>query len=73
MWQHVWRALKQPLSSSPPLQAPTSLPSEQPDSLLLSPFSQQPGTLGYASAQPPRPSRRVSRLSDSSGLQPPPR
>ncbi|XP_055463307.1 neuronal PAS domain-containing protein 2 [Psammomys obesus] len=60
----------------PYLQAPTSLPSEQPDSLLLSPFAQQPGTLGYASAQPAqpaRPSRRVSRLSDSSGLQPPPR
>ncbi|KAH0503982.1 Neuronal PAS domain-containing protein 2 [Microtus ochrogaster] len=61
------------------LQAPTSLHSEQPDSLLLSTFSQQPGTLGYASAtqptqpQPPRPSRRVSRLSESSGLQQPPR
>lgn len=60
----------------PYLQAPTSLPSEQPDSLLLSPFAQQPGTLGYASpqpAQPARPSRRLGRLSDSSGLQPPPR
>ncbi|KAK7828463.1 hypothetical protein U0070_008972 [Myodes glareolus] len=61
------------------LQAPTSLHSEQPDSLLLSTFSQQPGTLNYAAAtqptqpQPPRPSRRVSRLSESSGLQQPPR
>nr|AAI09167.1 Neuronal PAS domain protein 2 [Mus musculus] len=54
----------------PYLQAPTSLHSEQPDSLLLSTFSQQPGTLGYAATQstppqPPRPSRRVSRLSES--------
>ncbi|XP_051008705.1 neuronal PAS domain-containing protein 2 [Acomys russatus] len=61
----------------PYLQAPTSLHSEQPDSLLLS-FSQQPGTLGYATTQPtqpqpPRPSRRVSRLSESSGLQQPQR
>ncbi|XP_027293045.1 neuronal PAS domain-containing protein 2 isoform X2 [Cricetulus griseus] len=60
------------------LQAPTSLHSEQPDSLLLSTFSQQPGTLGYATTQPTqpqpqRPSRRVSRLSESSGLQQPPR
>ncbi|KAM7318830.1 hypothetical protein ACRRTK_021942 [Alexandromys fortis] len=61
------------------LQAPTSLHSEQPDSLLLSTFSQQPGTLGYTAAtqptqpQPPRSSRRVSRLSESSGLQQPPR
>lgn len=58
------------------LQAPTSLHSEQQDSLLLSNFSQQPGTLGYAATQPtqpqpPRPSRRVSRLSESSGLQQP--
>ncbi|XP_031223147.1 neuronal PAS domain-containing protein 2 isoform X1 [Mastomys coucha] len=54
----------------PYLQAPTSLHSEQPDSLLLSTFSQQPGTLGYAATQPtqpqpPRHSRRVSRLSES--------
>ncbi|XP_021113753.1 neuronal PAS domain-containing protein 2 isoform X4 [Heterocephalus glaber] len=59
------------------LQAPTSLHSEQPDSLLLSTYSQQPGTLGYAppssaQPQPTRPSRRVSRLSESSGLQQPP-
>ncbi|GAB1284909.1 Neuronal PAS domain-containing protein 2 [Apodemus speciosus] len=51
-------------------EAPTSLHSEQPDSLLLSTFSQQPGPLGYAATQPtqpqpPRPSRRVSRLSES--------
>lgn len=54
----------------PYLQAPTSLHSEQPDSLLLSAFSQQPAPLGYAATQPtqpqpPRPSRRVSRLSES--------
>uniref|UniRef100_F1MAG2 Neuronal PAS domain protein 2 n=1 Tax=Rattus norvegicus TaxID=10116 RepID=F1MAG2_RAT len=54
----------------PYLQAPTSLHSEQPDSLLLSTFSQQPAPLGYAATQPtqpqpPRPSRRVSRLSES--------
>ncbi|XP_052049288.1 neuronal PAS domain-containing protein 2 isoform X2 [Apodemus sylvaticus] len=54
----------------PYLQAPTSLHSEQPDSLLLSTFSQQPGPLGYAATQPtqpqpPRPPRRVSRLSES--------
>ncbi|XP_069844645.1 neuronal PAS domain-containing protein 2 [Dipodomys merriami] len=61
------------------LQASASLHSEPPDSLLLSTYSQQPGTLGYASPpaqpqqQPPRPPRRVSRLSESSGLQPPPR
>ncbi|XP_076771130.1 neuronal PAS domain-containing protein 2 isoform X2 [Arvicanthis niloticus] len=61
------QALQQP---PPYLQAPTSLHSEQPDSLLLSTFSQQPATLGYAATQstqpqPPRPSRRVSRLSES--------
>uniref|UniRef100_A0A8D2D0M9 Neuronal PAS domain protein 2 n=1 Tax=Sciurus vulgaris TaxID=55149 RepID=A0A8D2D0M9_SCIVU len=59
-------------------QASTSLHSEQPDSLLLSTYSQQPGTLGYtppppAQPQPARPPRRVSRLSESSGLQQPPR
>ncbi|XP_012663384.1 neuronal PAS domain-containing protein 2 [Otolemur garnettii] len=77
-----------PASQPPPLQpppqhylqvqAPTSLHSEQQDSLLLSTFSQQPGALGYpppppAPPQPPRPSRRVSSLSESSGLQQPPR
>uniref|UniRef100_A0A8C5Y0J3 Neuronal PAS domain protein 2 n=1 Tax=Microcebus murinus TaxID=30608 RepID=A0A8C5Y0J3_MICMU len=60
------------------VQAPTSLHSEQQDSLLLSTFSQQPGTLGYpppppAPPQAPRPPRRVSSLSESSGLQQPPR
>ncbi|VTJ83330.1 Hypothetical predicted protein [Marmota monax] len=60
------------------LQASTSLHSEQPDSLLLSTYAQQPGTLGYtppppAQPQPARAPRRVSRLSESSGLQPPPR
>ncbi|XP_019609428.2 neuronal PAS domain-containing protein 2 [Rhinolophus sinicus] len=56
------------------VQAPTSLHSEHQDSLLLSTYSQQPGTLGFApQPQPPRPSRRVSSLSESSGLQQPPR
>uniref|UniRef100_A0A452TPK9 Neuronal PAS domain protein 2 n=1 Tax=Ursus maritimus TaxID=29073 RepID=A0A452TPK9_URSMA len=56
------------------LQAPTSLHSEQRDSLLLSTYSQQPGTLGYPPPpQPSRPPRRVSSLSESSGLQQPPR
>jgi len=55
------------------VQAPTSLHSEQ-DSLLLSTYSQQPGTLGYPPPpQPSRPPRRVSSLSESSGLQQPPR
>ncbi|XP_012497392.1 PREDICTED: neuronal PAS domain-containing protein 2 isoform X3 [Propithecus coquereli] len=72
-----------PASQPPPqhylqVQAPTSLHSEQQDSLLLSTYSQQPGTLGYpppppAPPQPPRPPRRVSSLSESSGLQQPPR
>ncbi|XP_069350508.1 neuronal PAS domain-containing protein 2 [Eulemur rufifrons] len=72
-----------PASQPPPqhylqVQAPTSLHSEQQDSLLLSTYSQQPGTLGYpppppAPPQPPRPPRRVSGLSESSGLQQPPR
>ncbi|XP_047378780.1 neuronal PAS domain-containing protein 2 isoform X2 [Sciurus carolinensis] len=69
------QARQQPLHY---LQASTSLHSEQPDSLLLSTYSQQPGTLGYtppppAQPQPARPPRRVSRLSESSGLQQPPR
>lgn len=60
------------------LQASTSLHSEQPDSLLLATYPQQPGTLGFtppppAQSQPARPARRVSRLSESSGLQQPPR
>ncbi|XP_045627620.1 neuronal PAS domain-containing protein 2 isoform X3 [Ursus americanus] len=56
------------------VQAPTSLHSEQRDSLLLSTYSQQPGTLGYPPPpQPSRPPRRVSSLSESSGLQQPPR
>ncbi|VFV28166.1 neuronal PAS domain-containing protein 2 isoform X2 [Panthera pardus] len=56
------------------VQAPTSLHSEQQDSLLLSTYSQPPGTLGYPPPpQPPRPPRRVSSLSESSGLQQPPR
>ncbi|XP_019522072.1 PREDICTED: neuronal PAS domain-containing protein 2 isoform X1 [Hipposideros armiger] len=56
------------------VQAPTSLHSEHQDSLLLSTYSQQPGTLGFApQPQPPRPSRRASSLSESSGLQQPPR
>lgn len=56
------------------VQAPSSLHSEQQDSLLLSTYSQQPGTLGYPPPpQPPRPPRRVSGLSESSGLQQPPR
>ncbi|XP_058390440.1 neuronal PAS domain-containing protein 2 [Diceros bicornis minor] len=56
------------------VQTPTSLHSEQQDLLLLSTYSQQPGTLGYTpQPQPPRPPRRVSSLSESSGLQQPPR
>ncbi|KAM5228027.1 neuronal PAS domain-containing protein 2 [Ctenodactylus gundi] len=60
------------------LQAPSSLHSDQPDSLLLSTYPPQPGTLGYAppppvQPQPARPARRASRLSESSSLQPPPR
>ncbi|XP_037383870.1 neuronal PAS domain-containing protein 2 isoform X1 [Talpa occidentalis] len=57
------------------VQAPTSLHSEQQDSILLSTYSQQPGTLGYPppQTQPPRPPRRVSSLSESSGLQQSPR
>ncbi|EPY75720.1 hypothetical protein CB1_001577014 [Camelus ferus] len=46
---------------------------EQQDSLLLSTYSQQPGTLGYQPPPPARPPRRVSSLSESSGLQQPPR
>ncbi|XP_010635431.1 neuronal PAS domain-containing protein 2 isoform X2 [Fukomys damarensis] len=69
------------LAQQPPpnyVQVPTSLHSERPDSLLLSAYSQQPGTLGFApppsaQPQPTRPSRRVSRLSEPSGLQQPPR
>ncbi|KAF3826861.1 hypothetical protein GH733_009386 [Mirounga leonina] len=65
-----------PRPATPPameVQAPTSLHSEQ-DSLLLSTYSQQPGTLGYPPPpQPSRPPRRVSSLSESSGLQQPPR
>ncbi|XP_069439923.1 neuronal PAS domain-containing protein 2 isoform X2 [Ovis canadensis] len=55
------------------VQVPTSLHSEQQDSLLLATYSQQPGTLGYPTPGPPRPARRVSSLSESSGLQQPPR
>ncbi|XP_045683640.1 neuronal PAS domain-containing protein 2 [Phyllostomus hastatus] len=52
------------------VQVPTSLHSEQQDSPLLSTYSQQPGTLGFApQPQPPQPSRRVSCLSESSVLQ----
>ncbi|XP_053445909.1 neuronal PAS domain-containing protein 2 isoform X1 [Nycticebus coucang] len=81
---HPGFSASQPPPLQPPLQhylqvqAPTSLHSEQQDSLLLSTFSQQPGALGYpppppAPPQPLRPSRRVSSLSESSGLQQPPR
>ncbi|XP_055256988.1 neuronal PAS domain-containing protein 2 isoform X4 [Moschus berezovskii] len=55
------------------VQVPTSLHSEQQDFLLLSTSSQQPGTLGYPTPGPARPARRVSSLSESSGLQQPPR
>ncbi|XP_066863219.1 neuronal PAS domain-containing protein 2 isoform X5 [Kogia breviceps] len=54
-------------------QAPTSLHSEPQDSLLLSTYPQQPGTLGYPPPAPSRPPRRVSSLSESSGLQQLPR
>ncbi|KAM6178796.1 neuronal PAS domain-containing protein 2 isoform 2-T2 [Rhynchocyon petersi] len=56
------------------LQTPTSLHSEQQDSLILPNYSQQPGTIGYhppAPPQPTHPSRRVSGLSESSLQQPP--
>ncbi|MXQ90143.1 hypothetical protein E5288_WYG017360 [Bos mutus] len=55
------------------VQVPTSLHSEQQDSLLLSTYSQQPGSLVYPTPGPARPARRVSSLSESSGLQQPPR
>ncbi|XP_064124564.1 neuronal PAS domain-containing protein 2 isoform X2 [Loxodonta africana] len=60
------------------VQTPTSLRSEQPDSLLLPTYSHQQGALGYPpppppQPQPPHPARRVSSLSESSGLQQPPR
>ncbi|XP_049712336.1 neuronal PAS domain-containing protein 2 isoform X1 [Elephas maximus indicus] len=60
------------------VQTPTSLRSEQPDSLLLPTYSHQQGALGYPpppppQPQPPHPVRRVSSLSESSGLQQPPR
>ncbi|XP_017528647.1 neuronal PAS domain-containing protein 2 isoform X1 [Manis javanica] len=56
------------------VQTPTSLHSEQQDSLLLSTYPQQPGTLAYPpQPTPPRPPRRLSSLSESSGLQQPPR
>ncbi|XP_005264017.2 neuronal PAS domain-containing protein 2 isoform X8 [Homo sapiens] len=72
------QARQQPPQHYLQVQAPTSLHSEQQDSLLLSTYSQQPGTLGYpqpppAQPQPLRPPRRVSSLSESSGLQQPPR
>ncbi|XP_042639421.1 neuronal PAS domain-containing protein 2 [Orycteropus afer afer] len=58
------------------VQTPTSLHSEQQDSLLLPTYSQ--GTMGYPpppppQPQPPHPPRRVGSLSESSGLQQPPR
>ncbi|XP_024098012.2 neuronal PAS domain-containing protein 2 isoform X6 [Pongo abelii] len=72
------QARQQPQQHYLQVQAPTSLHSEQQDSLLLSTYSQQPGTLGYpqpppAQPQPLHPPRRVSSLSESSGLQQPPR
>ncbi|XP_006887921.1 PREDICTED: neuronal PAS domain-containing protein 2 [Elephantulus edwardii] len=59
------------------VQTPTSLHSEQQDSLLLPTYSQPPGTLSYHPAPPPQPQhphppRRVSSLSEP-GLQQPPR
>ncbi|KAM7078071.1 neuronal PAS domain-containing protein 2 isoform 2-T2 [Molossus nigricans] len=54
------------------VQAPASLHSEQQDLPLLSTYSQQPGTLGFnPRPQPSHPPRRVSSLSESSGLQQP--
>ncbi|XP_046517199.1 neuronal PAS domain-containing protein 2 isoform X2 [Equus quagga] len=68
------QAQQQPPQHFLQVQAPSSLHSEQQDSLLLSTYSQQPGPLGYApQPQPSRPPRRVSSLSESSGLQQPPR
>ncbi|XP_045060685.2 LOW QUALITY PROTEIN: neuronal PAS domain-containing protein 2 [Desmodus rotundus] len=66
------QAQQQPQQHFPQIQVPTSLHSEQQDSLqpLLSTYLQQPGTLGFAlQPQPPRPPRRVSSLSESSVLQ----
>ncbi|XP_059973263.1 neuronal PAS domain-containing protein 2 isoform X3 [Mesoplodon densirostris] len=55
------------------VQAPTSLHSDPQDSLRLSTYSQQSGTLGYPPPAPSRPPRRLSSLSESSGLQQLPR
>ncbi|XP_032508910.1 LOW QUALITY PROTEIN: neuronal PAS domain-containing protein 2 [Phocoena sinus] len=55
------------------VQAPTSLHSDRQYSLRLSTYSQQPGTLGYPPPAPSRPPRRLSSLSESSGLQQLPR
>ncbi|XP_012411232.1 neuronal PAS domain-containing protein 2 [Trichechus manatus latirostris] len=58
------------------VQTPTSLQSEQPDTLLLPTYSHQQGAIGYPPPpppQPPHPARRVSSLSESSGVQQPPR
>ncbi|XP_062934274.1 neuronal PAS domain-containing protein 2 isoform X3 [Cynocephalus volans] len=72
------QAPQQPPQRYLQVQVPTSLHSEQQDALLLSTYSQPPGTLSYpplsaVQPQPPRPPRRVSSLSESSGLQQPPR
>ncbi|KAM8786025.1 neuronal PAS domain-containing protein 2 [Rhynchonycteris naso] len=58
------------------VQAPTPLHSEQQDLLLLSTYSQQPGTLHFALQPQPQHAcllQRVSSLSESSGLQQMPR
>ncbi|XP_076990004.1 neuronal PAS domain-containing protein 2 isoform X2 [Tamandua tetradactyla] len=70
----IWKSL----DSQQQVQTPTSLHNEQQDSLLLPTYSPQQGTLGYPPLRPPQsqalhPSRRVSSLSESSGLQQPPR
>ncbi|KAB0394584.1 hypothetical protein E2I00_016208 [Balaenoptera physalus] len=58
---------RSPGTADPPLEP------EPQDSLLLSTYAQQPGTLGYPPPAPSRPPRRVSSLSESPGLQQLPR
>lgn len=66
----ITEAPLEPFSFPFQVQAPACLHSEQQDSPLVSTYSQQPGTLGFnPRPQPSGPPRRVSSLSESSGLQ----